>query len=328
MMVASKQTTDDLDHQLYLSLICPTFNRACMLRECIVPLMELPNGIAEVVVVDDCSTDGSEAVCRELSAEYGSTRLRYVRLDRNSGAPAARNLGITEARGDFFMFVDSDDVLEPTGIAEMLSVLVKRDELDFVYGRVVVTDHQLRPILHQHPVGSTYRQIPLEIAGYHWHTMVPIYRRRLIERVGPWNTELTGSQDWEYQARVKMYGGPGEFVDVVVGFWRQHDGFRVGTSVFRPDYVKSVMHASRSILYHARHVGFCDQALEVRLAKRLLIHALEWGANGYRSERYYCLRQALVSISSPGLFRLLLKIFSMAPPCFDKIILFVLLRRP
>jgi glycosyltransferase involved in cell wall biosynthesis len=40
-----------------LTVICPTYNRADLLRDCTAALMELPNGVAEVVVVDDCSTD-------------------------------------------------------------------------------------------------------------------------------------------------------------------------------------------------------------------------------------------------------------------------------
>ena len=100
--------------------------------------------------------------------------------------------------------------------------------------------------------------------------MGPIYRRRCIEKVGPWNLELTGSQDLEYQARVKLFGVQGEFVDALVGYWRQHTGGRVGTRSFRPDYVRSVMKACESIHTYARQARKCDSALERRLAKNSL----------------------------------------------------------
>ena len=100
--------------------------------------------------------------------------------------------------------------------------------------------------------GGYVSRYPSEIAGYHWHTMGAIYRKSYLEIVGPWNVEMTGSQDWEYQARVKLAGGKRKFVDSMVGYWRQHGGDRVGTAKFRPDYVKSVMIGCDSILASQR----------------------------------------------------------------------------
>jgi hypothetical protein len=66
----------------------------------------------------------------------------------------------------------------------------------------------------------------------------------------------------------------------------------VGTRSFRPDYVRSVMKACESIHSHAKKARKCDGALERRLAKKLIVHAIEWGANGYRKEKSLCLKQA------------------------------------
>jgi hypothetical protein len=137
--------------------------------------------------------------------------------------------------------------------------------------------------------------------------MGAIYRRSYLEKVGPWNEALTGSQDWEYQARVKLAGGQGRFVDAVVGYWRHHGGSRVGTQAFRPDYVRSVMLACDSILQHARQVGRCDRPLERRLAKKLILHALEWGANGHPNERRQCLTQAAQTVPGDRFYRALIQ---------------------
>jgi glycosyltransferase involved in cell wall biosynthesis len=219
----------------------------------------------------------------------------------NSGAQVARNLGISEARGAFLMFVDSDDVVAPEGLIQVLRHLQAKPELDYAYGKVQMTDEALQPLPAKVPVGAAFENVPVEVAGYHWHTMGPIYRRRCIEKVGLWNLELTGSQDWEYQARVKLFGGKGEFVDTLVGYWRQHTGGRVGTRSFRPDYVRSVMKACESIHSHAKKARKCDGALERRLAKKLIVHAIEWGANGYRKDKSLCLKQA-ATLANGNLF--------------------------
>ena len=147
--------------------------------------------------------------------------------------------------------------------------------------------------------------------------MGAVYRKSYLERVGPWNEALTGSQDWEYQARVKLAGGRGQFVDMVVGYWREHAFGRVGTKTFRPDYVSSVMIACDSILQHAHKAGLCDRALERRLAKKLIIHALEWGANGYVNERRECLSQAIASLSVDPVFKIGIKCLQLCPASLD-----------
>ncbi len=303
---------------ILLSVLCPTYNRAGMLRECMAALMELPNGVAEVVVVDDCSTDGTEALCRELAEEYGEGRIRHVRMERNSGAPAARNRGIAEARGDLLMFVDSDDVPLAAGVASLVRVLASRPDLDYVHGKVVQTDSERRPLAGREAVGGSYDGSDVGVAGYHWHTMGAVYRRECIDRVGLWNLELTGSQDWEYQARVKLAGAQGEFVDELVGFWRQHEGSRVGTREFRPDYLDSVMKSGEAVLRHAERAGRADAALRRRLAKRLLVHAIEWGANGLAPDKRRCCRQAIATAPKDAQIAVLGALIQFAPGCLDR----------
>jgi glycosyltransferase involved in cell wall biosynthesis len=274
-----------------LSIICPSYNRASFLEGCLAPLQNLSDISLEFLIADDYSTDNTAEVVRQLQEMHGLDRVSYLFQPKNAGAQAARNRGILEARGDFLMFVDSDDVLVPDGVRELLKKL-ENPGIDYAYGKVLMTDEALKPLDGKEPIGAGFEEVPVEIAGYHWHTMGPIYRRRCIEKVGQWNLELTGSQDWEYQARVKLFGGKGEFVDTLVGYWRQHEGGRVGTRSFRPDYVRSVMKACESIHTHAQQAGKCDSALERRLAKKLIVHAIEWGANRYRKEKSLCLKQA------------------------------------
>jgi hypothetical protein len=144
-----------------------------------------------------------------------------------------------------------------------------------------------------------------------------VYRRSCVQKVGPWNRELTGSQDWEYQARVKLFGGSGSFLPVLVGYWRQHGESRVGTTSFRPDYVASVMKACASILAHAKEAGKCDQALERKISKRLLVHAIAFGAAGYRQEKKVCLTQAAETARDDSQLQGIIKVLKWAPQPID-----------
>jgi len=300
-----------------ITIVIPTYNRANLLHECVKPLMGLNVGLLEVVFVDDASTDNTQEVVRSLIAEYGSLRVRYFKMETNSGAQAARNRGISEARGDFVMFIDSDDVSVGSGVLELVQKLERCEGLDYAYGRVVPTDEKLQPLVGRDVWGSSYDGSNAGLAGYHWHTMGAVYRRCCLEKVGPWDEDLTGSQDWEFQARVKVYGGKGCFVPVVVGLWREHKAARVGTKEFRLDYVRSVMKACALIIHHANKAGKCDRALERKISKRLIVHAIAYGGAGYLQEKKACLAQAAETAPCDVLLQLLIKLLRWSPQPMD-----------
>jgi len=90
-----------------VSVVVPTYNRAHQVGDALRSLLVQTRLPHEILVVDDGSTDATEAAC----AQFGSA-VRYVRQD-NAGVSAARNHGAAIASGDFVAFLDSDDVWEP-----------------------------------------------------------------------------------------------------------------------------------------------------------------------------------------------------------------------
>lgn len=100
-----------------LSVIIPTYNQAALLRECLGSLerQSVPADIYEIVVVDDGSTDQTQAV-----VSSAGERVRGVRLSANRGRSAARNAGVEHARAKLVIFVDSDVVVRPDFLASHL----------------------------------------------------------------------------------------------------------------------------------------------------------------------------------------------------------------
>ena len=298
-----------------LSVICPSYNRASFLEECITPVMAIPN--AEFVLVDDGSSDGTLELAHSLQERYGKDRIVVIPLGGNQGAQVARNRGMEKARGDMILFCDSDDVLVASGVKELAETLIQNPGLDYAYGTVVMTDENLKPLDYTSPMGAPFLDIPIEYAGWHWHTMGPLYRKDFLNKVGPWNPALTGSQDWEYQARVKLAGGRGRYVDTLVGYWRQHEGGRVGARKFRPDYVRSVVTACNVILEGAVQIGHSDVSLCRRLAKKLILHALECGAAGDAGLRSICFTQARKALRGDRALEGGCVLISLLPSWFD-----------
>ncbi|WP_141726108.1 glycosyltransferase family 2 protein, partial [Actinacidiphila rubida] len=149
----------------------------------------------DVVIVDDHSPDRSHEVAQELAAAHPG-RVRAFRLDENSGSGGEpRNRGIAEATGEFVMFLDSDDVLEPDA-AELLLAAARRHDADVATGtclRVELPGGRTSvwaPQLYDVAAGAKLPGTVLDGIGGHpemlWDTLVvnKLYRRDFLTRTG------------------------------------------------------------------------------------------------------------------------------------------------
>ena len=93
-----------------ITIIIPVYNKAPFLRRCFNELEAQIKDNIEVIIVDDCSTDGGGEICDE----YGE-RNKWLVIHHavNKGVSEARNIGLINAKGDFIAFLDADDVLLP-----------------------------------------------------------------------------------------------------------------------------------------------------------------------------------------------------------------------
>ena len=98
-----------------ISVIVPVYNVEDYLVPCMNSLLAQGFQDFEILLVEDCSTDGSLAVCERFEAE--EERVRLLRHSRNRGLSAARNTGMDAARGRYLAFVDSDDLMLPNGLS-------------------------------------------------------------------------------------------------------------------------------------------------------------------------------------------------------------------
>ncbi len=109
-----------------ISVIIPTYNRKKQCVEAINSVVAQSYNNFEIIVVDDCSTDGSQ---EEISAFVsGLSNVKFIELDKNSGVSSARNRGIEEAEGEWFALLDSDDVWDIEKLEKQISWLSSNPE--------------------------------------------------------------------------------------------------------------------------------------------------------------------------------------------------------
>lgn len=97
----------------FFSIIIPVYNRATLVGRALHSCLTQSFADFEIVAVDDASTDSSIAAVEA----FGDPRIRLLRHDTNQGRCPARNTGMTAARGQWFVFLDSDDELLPGALA-------------------------------------------------------------------------------------------------------------------------------------------------------------------------------------------------------------------
>lgn len=107
-----------------LSVIVPVYNTGAYLRECVRSILTQSFSDFELIIIDDGSTDGSSVLCDALGGE--DSRI-CVFHQQNQGLSAVRNKGIDLAHGEYILFIDSDDYIEPQMFAEMLDAAHRHD---------------------------------------------------------------------------------------------------------------------------------------------------------------------------------------------------------
>lgn len=104
----------------YFSFIIPAYNAEKTLSECLDNILSRKNEDYEIIVVNDGSKDQTGKICDAYGSKYSFVRVFHV---PNAGAAAARNLGISQAQGDYILFCDSDDLYNATVFSDTLDQL-------------------------------------------------------------------------------------------------------------------------------------------------------------------------------------------------------------
>jgi glycosyltransferase involved in cell wall biosynthesis len=206
------------DGPLAVSVIIPTYNRAHFVREAIDSALAQTLPAAEVIVVDDGSSDDTPSTL----AGYGN-RIRAVR-QQNGGVAAARNRGAALASGDLLAFLDADDVWLPHKLARQVQRFQSEPGIGLVHCGVVDVDKG-GTALGEHRDGMEgwvasemlLFQRPVILGG----GSTGVVSRAAFEAVGGFDPHLPPSEDWDLCYRVACRYKVG-FVPEVLVQYRLH----------------------------------------------------------------------------------------------------------
>ena len=133
------------DYKYKLSIIVPIYNVEKYLEQCVNSLIaqDINMNNYEIIMVNDGSTDNSKTIAEQLAEKYQNVTLYN---QDNQGLSGARNTGMEHARGEYLMFVDSDDYLEKNSLKNLINICDK-NKLDVCHFRLkCVPDNQISSI--------------------------------------------------------------------------------------------------------------------------------------------------------------------------------------
>ena len=253
-----------------ISVIIPCYNQGRFLAQAIDSVLSQTHPSVEIIVVDDGSTDETP----EIAARYGSA-VTYVRQE-NRGLGAARNCGISLAKGSLLHFLDSDDALDSEMLGHQAATADAHPEAGAFYGvwrRMTETgEREARSRVTLLPNDQFHGLQRCNVAPPCCVTV----RRRALDVAGVFETnpEIRGSEDWDLWLRISAAGFGFVFAPESVAFYRSH------SEAMSRDHEKMWLSGraalTRSMTYH----GDCHRC-------RMAVAA------GLRALQHYCYHRAV-----------------------------------
>ncbi len=138
-----------MSDRIKFSIVIPVYNVEPYIRTCLDSILNQTFGDFEVVCVDDGSTDKSLAILREYEAKDGRIK---VYTEENLGSGVARNYGISMAKGEYLVFIDPDDWVEPDYLETVLDTFNKTgvEIVQFDYKKINEISKKEQLYIYQH----------------------------------------------------------------------------------------------------------------------------------------------------------------------------------
>ena len=217
-----------------VSILIPVYNRAGLVRQAIDSALAQTYPDTEVIVVDDCSTDGTAAALER----YGG-RITVVRHAKNGGIGAALSTGLAASTGRWIKRCDSDDVLYPNAVRDLLDAHSKLGpgENTVPFMSMGTVDGHTYPFQPGPMINrlDAFEQAVLVLDGFGVHHGTCIFPRSIFDSM-PYNPGYRCSEDWDLDLRLVLAGYRLRHVERTVYGYRMHSGQLTLTDAMQKEY--------------------------------------------------------------------------------------------
>ena len=235
-----------MEETIRFSIIIPAYNAAKALPHLIQSIEKQTYAPYEVLFINDCSTDDTAMILDDLAKDPGHQGWRAYHQPKNAGVSACRNKGIGLASGDYILFIDADDWIEPNLLEkvafylqnqkpDVLAFGVFEDYLDQEQSIYYSNTHTLEKRLAEEPVDFAKMIYDLEretLYGYPWNK---VYRTSLLQENHIQFPAMSFSEDFFFNAKVYDHAASAMTIPEVLYHYQNQTGDRL-TDRYVPDY--------------------------------------------------------------------------------------------
>ncbi len=191
-----------------LTVVIPVHNSPAQLKLCLDALARNRLDAVEVLIVDDASTDNTRQVAEKAAGE-SDIPISFLRLERQSGPAAARNVGMRAARNPYVLFLDSDIVLPDHGIESIRGTLDRHAVRPEVAGVMGIYSEAIP----WSDFCSDYKNLHVcflhettETLSPYLHTAILCIEKRILEEAGGFDTGLATGEDFRMGVKLGSKG--------------------------------------------------------------------------------------------------------------------------
>ncbi len=181
------EKSPEKNSKTFLSVVIPCFNERTTLRECLERVLSIGDSelLLEIIIVDDCSTDGSHAVALELAEKYPE-QVTVLRHQKNQGKGAALRTGFAKANGDFVCVQDADLEYDPSDLKRLLRPLTS-GKADVVLGSRFLPAGEHRVLYFWHYLANRFLTLVsnmfTDLNLTDMETGYKVFRRDILQKI-------------------------------------------------------------------------------------------------------------------------------------------------
>lgn len=193
---------DNIYTIMLVSVVIPCYNAENHIERCLDSVFSQTYSNLEVIVVDNNSTDNTLSVLNEYQEK---TNYDFTILSENKqGAPAARNLGLKHAKGDYIQFLDADDALAPEKIKKQGNkIILSGDRPNFVVGNFIKKHSGGKSITIKSEISDPFCALLKSKLG---NTCSNLWEKASLLKINGWNENLRSSQEADLMFRLLQNG--------------------------------------------------------------------------------------------------------------------------
>ena len=175
-----------LSKSFVLSIIIPCYNEKLTVEKCVKRVLAIQDDklSLEIIIVDDCSTDSSLKIAKEIAEKHPF--IKIVSLDKNQGKGAALRTGFALATGDFVAVQDADLEYNPKDLKRLIAPLVE-DKADVVFGSRFLSSDYHRVLYFWHSLGNKFltllSNMLTDLNLTDMETCYKVFKREIIQNI-------------------------------------------------------------------------------------------------------------------------------------------------